>query len=421
MGRVVCAECGKEVSKKVEEYSKEKYGKVLCYGCQHQTKFLESEEKVKEPEGEVEEWADEMEEAEIEETIRDIISQMPTLEEKDKFHAWVASKYGAPFLQLTKEQKSEILEYLREREADKGTEEEEEGERNIETTEGKFSFREEADKIVCTTEKGGEYELDINEPSCSCADFQINKQRKEWCKHLKAAAQAGFVVKELTPVHEELKQEIAIASAPPAERKKRVKKEEVVAIKTIESGKEVEIPVQRLRETVMGEDHAIEIIKKIVGTNPKKDDVIESYAGIEEINADVIASLGSYLGIQCRIVEIETEKTKMNLGKIYMLTAAEDKKKKYGGIAELMPEVDIVTRCKVTVAAAWADENGNKRIALGVKEELLTPYDLADIASRGANFIETKAITKAVKKAIISVLPITHNGLKSKIKQAFSW
>ena len=34
----VCSKCGNDVTSKVEEYSKNKYGKVLCYKCQQKEK-----------------------------------------------------------------------------------------------------------------------------------------------------------------------------------------------------------------------------------------------------------------------------------------------------------------------------------------------------------------------------------------------
>ena len=183
----------------------------------------------------------------------------------------------------------------------------------------------------------------------------------------------------------------------------------------------IEMPIQTPSESILSEEGALNVIKSIIGNKPRKEDVLEIYAGIEEINADVVISLCQYLGIQYRIIEKEIEKTRISIGKIYELGASQDQIAKYGKIAEIMPEVDVVTRCKVTVAAAWKDKSGNTRLSVGVKEEYLTPHDLLDISKRGATFIEQKAITKASKKALLSVLPVTHDGLKSKILKAYGW
>ena len=86
-----------------------------------------------------------------------------------------------------------------------------------------------------------------------------------------------------------------------------------------------------------------------------------------------------------------------------------------------MPETDVVTRCKITAIAAWKDKSGNLRVGIGTKEEHLTPSDLRDISRRGANFIETRCESKAFKKAILTSLPITHDGLMRKIKETYGW
>ena len=368
------------------------------------------------------------------------------VELKDKFpithlQAYIEKTYGkgVHLEYLTNEQRAELIvemERMAEAEAevveegeerwdkaadtDRLKEEETKWDKTIETEEGTFMFKDEGTALVLC--KNGvndkKYWLDILVPGCSCPDFQVNKRQREWCKHLAAAAKAGYPVKELRAIPEEVTAAL-VQHDKEKQKKVKVNKEETVALTILD--KQIEMPVQIPSEIIQGEDKVLAMIKGIIGNTPKKDDVIESYAGIEELSADVVLSLASYLGIQYRIVEKEIEKTRMSVGMIYELTATEDQMRKYGAVAKIMPEVDIVTRCKVTVVAAWKDKSGNTRISVGVKEELLTPFELSDIAKRGVNFIETKAITKASKKALLSVMPVTHDGLKSKIKEAYGW
>jgi hypothetical protein len=87
----------------------------------------------------------------------------------------------------------------------------------------------------------------------------------------------------------------------------------------------------------------------------------------------------------------------------------------------MMPDVLITTRCKITSVSGWKDKAGGVRVGIGVKEEVLVPHELADIAKRGANFITTKCLTKSLKKAVLGCLPVTHDGLLCAVKNAYHW
>ena len=393
--KTVCSnpECGNDdVSDNVKKYSLDTYGIILCYSCQ---------ELVRSGKLDVE-------------ALKEALKK----KEKGTLEGY-ASEGDEELKNFGEKLDAEKVVDVEVVEKEEVVEEEQKWDKSVEIDEGTFSFQEEDGKLRCKNGANDNvYELRIDIPECPCGDFEINKEKREWCKHLKAAKVAGYDVKELPKVPEEIKKALA---KPEKEKQKKgkAKKEETVAITVL--NKQIEIPIQTPSNMVMSEEKAIEMIKEIIGNTPKKDDVIESYAGIEELNADVVLSLCSYLGIQYRIVEKEIEKARMSVGKIYELTATKDQLQKYGAVAKIMPEVDIVTRCKVTVAAAWKDKSGNTRISVGVKEEILTPFELSDISKRGVNFIETKAITKASKKALLSVLPVTHDGLKSKIKEAYNW
>ena len=393
--KIICSnpECGNDdMSDNVKNYSLEHYGIILCYPCQELVKSGKLDaEALKEP-------------LKKKDTLEDHVSEGD--EEVKKF--------------------DEKLDVEKVVDVDEGGKEEpkqqqkQKWDKTVETDNGVFMFREEGGKILCRNgANNNAYMLDVGEPHCSCRDFVVNKKEQEWCKHLKAADDGGYKVTKLPEIPKEVSDALAKQEKEKGRKTPKVKKEEAVAITIL--GKQIEMPVQTPSDMIMSEENALKMIKGIIGNTPKKDDVIESYAGIEELNADVVLSLCSYLGIQYRIVEKEIEKARMNVGKIYELTATEDQMRKYGAIAKMMPEVDIVTRCKVTVVAAWKDKSGNTRISVGVKEEILTPFELSDISKRGVNFIEAKAITKASKKALLSVLPVTHDGLKSKIKEAYHW
>ena len=46
-----CSECEEDINKKVYEYSKEKYGKILCRNCQEESKPLKNDNKIEEEKG----------------------------------------------------------------------------------------------------------------------------------------------------------------------------------------------------------------------------------------------------------------------------------------------------------------------------------------------------------------------------------
>ena len=300
--------------------------------------------------------------------------------------------------------------------------EEEHWDKTVEIDEGAFKFKEEeGDALLCQNTAGDTaYRLHINLPWCPCLDFQVSKQRQEWCKHLKAAAAGGYAVKELPKLPAEIKDELEKAKPGKGKERKKVVKEEVVTV-TID-GKSVNIPIQTPAEQINNEDAAAKMITAIAGINPRYEDVIEKYGDIEEISADVIISMAQYAGVRFQPFNKEVEIAKMNLGKIFLkIPMSDDKRKRYDPLVEFMPDTDVTVRCKITGVAAWRDKAGNLRIGGGTKEEHLTPYELRDIVLRGANFIETKCESKAFKKAIINALPITHAGLLSKIKKAYDW
>jgi hypothetical protein len=287
--------------------------------------------------------------------------------------------------------------------------------------------------MICKGDNGSVYEVDFNKPFCSCPDFTINRRQQSWCKHLEAAKEAGCEVAEITPAmaaetEEQLRRELEEGKGLEEEEKKRKRKgkkgketnEEIVSLTVADH--EVSLPIQVPAEIIQCEDVALHMIENILGPNPKYADVIESWGDIEEISADVIIALAQYAGIRFTVLSKEIETKKMNLGKLFkLIPMKEEKKAQYEALANEMPDTDVVIRCKITAVAGWRDKNGGLRVGFGTKEEHLTPYELRDIVLRGANFIETKCLTKAEKKAISSALPITSDGLLSKIKLRYGW
>ena len=386
--KVKCEKCGKDnVSANVEAYSREHFdGHVYCYDCQQ----LVDGDVGAEPEGE---------------------AKKGTLE-------GYASESDEELKEFDKD-----LDVEKVVDVDEGKEEEEEEQKwgkTVEIDEGEFSFREEGDKLFCKNGANeNEYELKIDIPECSCRDFLVNKKKNVWCKHLKAAATSKYPVKELSKVPAEVER----ALAKPGEEKHRKitkpKKEEVMALTIMD--KQVELSIQIPTELILSEEKAVETIKAIVGDKPKKEDVIMSYAGIEELNASVVTSLAQYIGIRYVPIMIEEEKQRMNIGEIYMAGASKDQKAKYEAVAMLMGDVDITTRCKITTLSGWRDKGGNVRIGIGTKEEILLPHDLLDISRRGAAYIRTKCETKSAKKSIINALPVTAEGILRKVKSIYGW
>jgi hypothetical protein len=295
-------------------------------------------------------------------------------------------------------------------------EEKDKWDHRVTTDEGTFLFRfedREEGVLICKNEANGtEYEIVLTEPSCTCPDYQLRKKElSEYCKHLSAAKVAGYDVKELP--------ELPAVPEKKRERKKAKIGAEVVELVIME--KKIELPMQVPEEIIKNEMQAVNLIQDILGPNPRFGDVVEKYGNIEEISADVIISMSQYLGIQTLPLVIEEEKTRINIGKIFMAVADEEQRKKYQRVADMMPDVELVTRCRITSVAGWRDKSGDPHIGVGTKEEVLTPFELADIAKRGASFIRTKAETKSAKKAILNCLPITHDGLLQKIKAIYHW
>jgi len=349
--------------------------------------------------------------------IMDIVSGFTNSNDGVKFFHGLHEKYGVVSVpDLDFSQKEEVLKQLKAVQAEVVVEEH--WDKTVEIDEGTFMFRGKGGKVLCKNGANDNvYELKVDIPKCSCKDFEINKQKQEWCKHLKAASVAGYPVKELTAIPEGVSEALV---KPEKKKQKKVKKEEVVALTVM--GETIQIPVQTPAETINNEEAAVKMIQDIAGLKPRYEDVIERYGEIEEISADVILSLAQYAGVRFQIFNKEVEKAKMNLGQIFLkIPMSEDKRKRYEPLVEFMPDTDVTVRCKITSVAAWQDKAGNLRLGVGTKEEHLTPYELRDIVLRGANFIETKCESKASKKSIINALPITHDGLLSKIKETYGW
>ena len=392
--KIICSnpECGNDdVSDNVKKYSLENYGVVLCYPCQ---------ELVKSGKLDVE-------------ALKEALKKKDTLED-------YVSEGDEELKKFDEKVDVEKVVDVEGEEGEEGEETKQKWNKTVETDNGVFMFREEGGKLLCRNgASDNEHELKIDVPECNGPDFQINKQKNEWCKHLKAAKVAGYDVKELPKVPEEIKGALA---KPEKEKQKRgkAKKEETVAIEVL--GTRVDLAVQTPQEIIQNEEKAAEMIKSILGPNPKREDVIEEYGNIQELAADVIISLAQYSGIRFQPFIKETEVVKINLGKVFKaIPMSKDKKEQYDALADFMPDTDVTVRCKITSIAGWRDKKGDLHFGMGTKEEHLTPYKLKDIATRGANFVETMCETKSAKKSILGCLPITHDGLLSKIKGIYHW
>ena len=320
---------------------------------------------------------------------------------QEKLEASVIKKYGKNLIELSVKTLDKIIAGLKKKvgeiPAEEKKEESHEGEleSNLEVEhKAEITFEDtEGDALFCLS-NGNKYEISKSAKICSCDGF------KQWghCKHLEAAAEDGYIEPKTT----------AIVPAPVKESEYQI----------IVEGKTIQIPVKTIEKPITSELVATKMLKAILGDHPNRKDVIESYQDIEEIAADVIISLAQATGIRFYPVIREVEKAKINLGAVYKAAGGDTK---YDAIVALMPDTDVTIRCKITTIAAWQDKSGNLRVGTGTKEEYMTPYELKDIAKRGANFIETKCESKAFKKAIINALPITHDGLLSKIKQIYGW
>ena len=320
---------------------------------------------------------------------------------QEKLEASVIKKYNKLPKDLNVEELDEINASLKKKVGEMAAEDKKEQSHEVELKpnleleqKAEIAFEDtETDALFCVS-KGNKHEISKSAKICSCDGF------KQWghCKHLEAAISEGYI---------EPKTE-AIVPEPVKESEYQI----------IVEGKAIRIPVKTIEKPITSELVATKMLKSILGDHPHRKDVIESYQDIEEIAADVIISLAQATGIRFYPVVREVEKAKINLGKVYQAATTDNK---YDSIVDLMPDTDVTIRCKITTIAAWQDKTGNLRVGTGTKEEHMTPPELKNISKRGANFIETKCESKAFKKAIINALPITHDGLLSKIKQIYGW
>lgn len=153
-----CEECNKEVSAKVEAYSKDHFnGKILCYDCQKSARSKEDAWEYKRPESEEDKDIVDVSEASEEktqedasekaearkvdyETIRLVTDMSP--QDKKEFYAWLKQAYGVDDLEpLGIERKREVLEQTKTA-VDKRNEEKEKGADaviDVEPTEDKSS------------------------------------------------------------------------------------------------------------------------------------------------------------------------------------------------------------------------------------------------------------------------------------------
>jgi len=252
-------------------------------------------------------------------------------------------------------------------------------------------YEEEGVTKVANMDEETEYQILPLAPSCKCKDFQIRvleRGEKGRCKHLEVAEKAGYTVGE-------------------------IRRHETMDIEGIEKVSQPSVFLE-------SEEQAIKILRQILGPKPKKGDVIESFKSrgrkIEEISADVVISLARAVGVRTKIIERDIQKFELTPEMIK--PAVKDKWKE---IAENMPSQEVVSTARIMAMAGWLDENGNPQVEVGTKTQVMTPSDLKDVCSRGTNFVETTAETKALKKCILNSLGITSDGLKRKIKETYGW
>jgi len=244
---------------------------------------------------------------------------------------------------------------------------------------------------VANMDEDTEYEILPLAPSCECKDFQIRileRGEKSRCKHLEVAEKAGYTVGE-------------------------VRRHEAIDVEGMEKVSQPSVFLE-------SEEQAIKILRQILGPKPEKDDVIETFKSrgkkLEEISADVVISLARAIGIRTKIVERDIQK--FELTPEMVKSAVKDKWKE---VAENMPDQEVVSTARIMAMAGWLDENGNPQVEVGTKTQVMTPSDFRDVCRRGANFVETTAETKALKKCILNSLGITSDGLKRKIKETYGW
>ena len=227
-----CEKCGEEVSESVEAYSKKNFdGHVYCYPkCQKKVRGDEdtgswtydppkenAEKKgassksdgdvAKSSDDEKIELATELKQK-SKELDKKIISLVTAMNRQDTegFYKWLKSEYDVDDLEtLTIEQKRRVLNETEIMAAGKESEkvvEQEKWHKTVKMDEGAFSFREEGEeKLLCRDGADKKvYTLNITVPDCSCAPFW--KDKSKWCLHLKAAAVAGYKVRELPLIKE---------------------------------------------------------------------------------------------------------------------------------------------------------------------------------------------------------------------------
>lgn len=82
----------------------------------------------------------------------------------------------------------------------------------VDIPEGKFQVFEKDGKLwVYSYESVETYQIKVDEPFCSCPDFNYNKRGRRICKHLRAAKKAGYDVADMTKTKiEKTKEEMIV-------------------------------------------------------------------------------------------------------------------------------------------------------------------------------------------------------------------
>ena len=246
--KAICSnpECGNDdVSDNVKNYSLENYGVILCYLCQELVRSgkldVEALKETLKKKGT-------LGEGKKEEGTKGTLDSFgggakESDDELEKYDREVGTELEAEAKELDEKDKTDEEKVIEAEVVGDG--EESKWRRTVEIDEGTFAFHEEDGKLLC---KSGDnvYELHVSVPDCTCQDFQVNKQKQKWCKHLKAASQL-YRVKEFPKVPAEVEKALAKQEKEKGRRAK-AKKEEVIALTVM--GKDIEMVVQTPVEVI---------------------------------------------------------------------------------------------------------------------------------------------------------------------------